>query len=250
LVFLTAAIGAWIFHKITPTALRALHHLSAEPEAMPGGFRLYLNLQPRFWWMPVIVLAIGVFSWRFRFLRHSIALALLSSLVGLAFMAAALLLTTPLFMYAGLPSMTEHMAQELRAADQITLYSLEPVRTDTKAEGKFHGYQVYGHVKLSTREQLIPIIDAIIKGGENNRGSEALCFTPHHGLSVRSAGRKIDYSLCFQCNKLLYHPSGEYFHLNRSPRNLLNQVLRESGVTLAASEQPDDSDADKKQGSD
>jgi hypothetical protein len=241
LVFLFALTGVWVFHRIIPITLRAVHHLSGEPEAFPAGFRLLLGLEPYAILLPIMILVLGLLSWRFRMLRHAIVLSLLGSIVGLLFLGGALLLATPYFLYAGLPSVTPEMAEQLLSAGEITLFSLDPEQSKTEVEKSdaFQGYPVYGKVRITDLARKSEIIEAIIKGTDHNTGVESLCFTPHHGLRIVSRGKTFDYSLCFQCCKLYYHATGEFYFISGTPMETLNQAMREAGIQLETDSAPE-----------
>jgi hypothetical protein len=234
LVFLFALTGIWVFHRIIPITLRAVHHLSGEPEAFPAGFRLLLGLESYAALLPITILVLGLLSWRFRILRHAIVLSLLGSILGLLFLGGALLLATPYFLYAGLPSVTPEMVGQMRSAQEITLFSLDPGQSKAEVEktDTFQGYPVYGKVRITDPTSKREIIEAIIKGTDHNTGVESLCFMPHHGLRIVYQGKTFDYSLCFQCRKLCYHDTGEFYFISGTPMETLNQAMREAGIQI------------------
>jgi hypothetical protein len=132
----------------------------------------------------------------------------------------------------------------LNRPERLVLYSIDggPTRPDSvqtsepPSKEKFHGYPVLGKVELTDADKLKEISDAIKSGLARSDGSMAACFWPRHAIRSVENGRTIDFVICFECSQLQIHQdnSVDVKPITRDPRAVLNKVLNESGIPLAA----------------
>lgn len=229
LVVFTFALGSvWVFHRVNPLVLRAIQHLSLEPEAYPAGLRLFLGLEAYLPIIPALVFLTGLLSWKISPLRHPITLSLLSCLVGAFFVVGGLLMATPLLAYAGLPSFTPEVKRQIQDAEKMTVYAIDPM--DNTASEKFHSYSISGKTIITDPAKIKELGDKLIAASSKNKGVETLCFNPHHALRITSHGKALDLVICFQCLKVQLHPGEDIYFMNSSPRELVNEILLQAGI--------------------
>lgn len=226
-----ALIGAWAYHALTPFSLRAAVGIGGGIEALPGGYRLYLSLQPWLWGTPVCFLVLGLACQRLIFLRHPVTITLFGGLLSALYIFMGILLATPYFIYAGSPPFPDKMKTQLRQAEELTVYALWTTNRQAQANEKFHSYSVAGKIDLKNHPRRREIIEGLIQGSETN-SVEMMCFYPHHGLRATYRGKVIDLLICFGCGKVEHQPGGEFYRMNKSAQPLLDSIIVEAGIPL------------------
>jgi hypothetical protein len=89
------------------------------------------------------------------------------------------------------------LAKVLATADEATLYSLTSESGKDPKAG-FHGYPILGETQLKGKD-LGTIIGEFNQAVKNSDGVIIRCFSPRHGLKVKSAGEEFDVVICFEC---------------------------------------------------
>jgi len=120
----------------------------------------------------------------------------------------------------------------LAQADEVELYSLEPVQP-TEGQGEtLRGWKVLGKTVLKggARTQ---VVDAVRAGLHRSVGGK--CFHPRHALRATRRGRAVDVLLCFECRAVrVYDGDAEGVSgLEAGVEAVLDGALREAGVPLA-----------------
>jgi hypothetical protein len=96
---------------------------------------------------------------------------------------------------AGLPPEFRHA---LESANEVTLYSLEPLAYREDDSHHFYNYQVLGSARLKDEEarhaaQAFEAAASPVGDGLPD------CFDPRHALHVVSGGHTYDFLLCYHC---------------------------------------------------
>ena len=119
---------------------------------------------------------------------------------------------------------------DLKQADWIDLYSIEPVRKELEQRQWFSeyldGFKAEKKIRLSPQQKL-PAILAIEKGIYETSFVN-MCFDPHHAIVVEAHGHCYLLLICFECHKVLHYADGEFIQqttISNSPAKLLNQLL-------------------------
>ena len=96
--------------------------------------------------------------------------------------------------------------------ESMTLYSLDgnftPGYDKPRKGAVFHDYPVLGKTNVASAADRRTILAAILKGIEENRGREAKCFWPHHGVSLMQNGKRIEFLICFHCLQVYMYADG------------------------------------------
>jgi hypothetical protein len=137
--------------------------------------------------------------------------------------------------------LTRQAAPGLDNPAELTLYSIDGRDRDAgqppSAGETFHGYPILGKVEVSDPEARAEITAAVRAGMADRSASPAACFWPRHGVRVASAGRSVDYVICFECCQLHIHEGDaqQFRTTSRTPQDVLNRHLKAAGVPLAPS---------------
>lgn len=107
-----------------------------------------------------------------------------------------------------------------KALDQsaiFRIYSLEP----TKYEGDknlnlLQGYPILGQTVVSNDFDRKGIVKEFREGVRNGRNYYIRCFEPRHGIRVESAGIRIDFVICFECEHVHIHKDRNSSYVRRS----------------------------------
>jgi hypothetical protein len=125
----------------------------------------------------------------------------------------------------------------LAKADQVELYSLDPVNPVKKGEKGFHDWKVLGKTALK-RDARKRVLAALEKGIAESKGEAAKCFQPRHGIRATDKGKTVDLVICFECLQVyVYYDKTEkrdqIVLTTRSPEPTLDKALKDAGVRLA-----------------
>ncbi len=126
----------------------------------------------------------------------------------------------------------------LERADHAELYSLDPYPTDThqpkKPGSEFHGYRILGRSTLSSDERA-RLIQATRDALDSGNGQAALCFNPHHGLTISAQGDSVDLVICFECQqmKLTHGGTEDTLLIGQEGEAEFDDALRRHGLVKA-----------------
>jgi len=122
----------------------------------------------------------------------------------------------------------------LDKAEQLELYSLEPMPGQEKAPDGFHGWKVLGKTEVKQADTRKKILSALNRGIAENTGKVAACFRPRHGIRASHEGKSVDLVICFECYSLRVYVGDQEgtVLVTDSPAPTLNAVLREAKVPL------------------
>lgn len=126
----------------------------------------------------------------------------------------------------------------LQAAESYELLSLDPnpeLRGEAGRSG-FHGWHVLGRTAITDVRVQQKLNSALQAGVQENDGTVAACFEPHHGISVVSRESTTDLVICFACFSAQVYVNGakgDGFLTTGSPQPVFDKVLREANVPLA-----------------
>src|SRR5262249_42133996 len=124
----------------------------------------------------------------------------------------------------------------LDKAQQYELISLDPSREgDDKDKDKFHGWKVLGQTAFKDADLRKKVLDALVKGIQENDGIAAACFNPRHGLRAVHDGKTVDLVICFECLQVQVFVDGKKSGVltSESPQPLLDMILKDAKVPLA-----------------
>lgn len=228
--FLVAATAVWLYHLAIPFSMRAAESLLEDVESFPSAFRLILGLESWLIAIPLVILLSGAASWRFAFLRNPIVIAILSSLTTAIFTLAGIALATPYYLYATLPPFTKKLETHLHKSETITIYALWQLTNGVETAESFYKYSVAGKQELSEQNMRQEVVEALIRSSHENKGQEAACFYPHHGLRAVSKGKVVDLLICFSCRKVKVLPDDEWAYMSATAMPVLDKFLEESGI--------------------
>lgn len=82
----------------------------------------------------------------------------------------------------------------------VTIYSLEPQRSNESSQDEFHEYDIIGSKEVtntSDRTELLTKLAESIQRGPDS--IVAACFNPRHGLRFEAEGKQMDFVICFEC---------------------------------------------------
>jgi hypothetical protein len=125
----------------------------------------------------------------------------------------------------------------LDKADQVVLFSLEPVHRKKVKDG-FHGWMmILGQTAIKGADVRSQILTALYQGIANRDGKGAECFDPRHGIRATANGKTVDLVICFECNWVyVYYDNDEnrqhVAETTRDPQSILDKVLKDAGVPL------------------
>lgn len=136
--------------------------------------------------------------------------------------------------------------------EQLIVYSIDGPSwmknaglTEEQQKGEIlYAYPVLGKVEIADPEQRRAVIAAIKEATSREPARPpAACFVPRHAIRIVKAGETLEMLLCFECGSYEGYRDGKR-HLGRSNRlapdaeaaPLLDKVLTEAGVRLAAKE--------------
>ncbi len=138
----------------------------------------------------------------------------------------------------GLP---EKAAEVLEKADQIELYSLEPLPEQKAAEDpnapRFHGWLLLGKTTLKageTRTNVQNALDVAV-----GRGQTARCFEPRHGIRATHGDKTVDMVICFACGLVDFYDDAKKREPTSSEKILkgmqpvFDEILKTAKVPLA-----------------
>lgn len=130
--------------------------------------------------------------------------------------------------------------------DQLTLYSIDPSGKERKPgagqdKGELlYGYPVLGKVAVADPERRRAVTAAIKTAIRDKSVIQMKCFDPRHAVRVVKGSETIDLVICFHCHNYDGFRNDEPATKNGTPsisssaQPLLDQLLRDAGVPLAA----------------
>ncbi len=122
-----------------------------------------------------------------------------------------------------------------KPVEAMTLYSLDGGYVSDEGKvwkgEKFGGFPVLAKTEVESASDRMAILTAVKKGFTKYDGTMA-CFWPHHGVSLVQNGKRIDYTICFRCLKLVQFTDGadEFKQIDNSAEKVLNAQLAKAGI--------------------
>jgi len=123
----------------------------------------------------------------------------------------------------------------LRTASSITLFSLDPINGEKpSAPNTFHGWPVLGSIEITSAADCKAIVTTVETAVKTAKGLGAKCFDPHHGLRIVSDGRTYDFVLCFTCEHMHIHTTGQKdrYSLIKGKGEVLDKLLSKAKIPL------------------
>lgn len=145
------------------------------------------------------------------------------------------------------------IADVIRAADEITLFSIypqqihevdehgNPSEADRKKE-RFHGHPIFGKIHALDDSTKKTIRDALLAAlGSVSDGAPAMCFMPRHAACLKRGAEHVDLLICFECGNAEWRyrevlVDGErverkqMFSLGSAGHEALNRLLDVKGI--------------------
>jgi hypothetical protein len=121
--------------------------------------------------------------------------------------------------------------------EELTLLSIdgrEGVRTESKEQ--FLGYPLLGKVVITDPNKRHELMKALSDAISRRPEYSAKCFWPRHAIRAVSAGKKLDYVICFECSNFEQFEGQQKIHygpINKDVQPLFDKVLQDAGVPLA-----------------
>lgn len=108
------------------------------------------------------------------------------------------------------PPLPADVLDALRNAPAITLLSLDPTLGKQLSDSNtFHGWRVLGQTEITVADDCKTVATAIETAVNTSKGVGALCFVPHHGIVIKSAGQTYEFVICFMCGGMYIYTSGQ-----------------------------------------
>ena len=129
----------------------------------------------------------------------------------------------------------ESQREVLESSDSFVLLSLEPYLYEGKGEkfGKHH--KVLGKLQVTDETLKRQLVAALYKGLEEPRGTKS-CHDPRHAIQAIKGRRKIEVSICFDCENIYFYENGKRGGTQMTSayaEKFFNQVLRQAKIPLA-----------------
>ena len=135
------------------------------------------------------------------------------------------------------PELPKELSAALDAAQDVTLYSLQPQGGPDLPGWDFHGQHILGRTELHKDEAkgaIAALKDAVMRGVAH--ATFEITPVPRQALRLVSGGHTYDILICYECRQLeLFdndHPM-EFNGLIRGKPDALNALLAEAGIPLA-----------------
>jgi hypothetical protein len=127
----------------------------------------------------------------------------------------------------------------LAEADKVTLYSIDGtdkrgVKNPPKPTEEFQGHPILGKLELKDANTRKEVVQALLKGTQNNTHGFARCFWPRHAFRAEKANKVTDYVICFQCNwiKVFVDKDVKDIVTNKEPQETLNRLLKQANIPI------------------
>lgn len=129
------------------------------------------------------------------------------------------------------------LAKALKLAQEVTLYSLDPVAVgEGKTDGeKLVNWMVLGKIEIKQTSLARTAIDLFVEAYENGAGEVGLCFEPRHALRVKDGTETFDFIMCFKCHLAAVYRGNErvaVVQMRGSPA-WYNELLQAAGIRVA-----------------
>ena len=156
-----------------------------------------------------VPLILGTFSSRVACLRRPagpLGVMIAGFLIHLVF--AYLLLMAPALLAAGgAPRRLPDPVRELLLqTDRLQLFSV--TREPDHQTGLFHGFSIQSQTNLSGLEART-IAVAFVESFEGNSATVMMCFDPGFGMRAYRGEDRVDFVLCYECNRVLVVDGGK-----------------------------------------
>lgn len=131
----------------------------------------------------------------------------------------------------------------IEQSERRELLSIWPSRgTKTKPPapvvGEFHGYPLLGHLTVTNPVVHQEVVREFLASIDKSNGAKALCFMPRHAIRLKRGADELDLLVCYECRYIVVHRGREQWEVgvSGSSKALLNQLLTEAAIPLAAEE--------------
>lgn len=113
----------------------------------------------------------------------------------------------------------------------VTMYSLDPRRSDNVGQDDFHGYKILGRKEVTDPNDRSELLSKLADSIRQNPGVVAGCFNPRHGLRFKADNTQIDFVICFECSSGLgYGTTDGSFLLTSTGNEEFNAFLDKHGI--------------------
>ena len=154
----------------------------------------------------------------------------MSTLLSFILMCAALVGCTDEFTKEQQESAKE-VEDLIHRSGTITIYSLDPQRSDKVEQDDFHGYKIIGQKGVTEPNDRSKLLSKLADSIRQNTGVVAACFNPRHGLRFKADNAQMDFVICFECSSGRgYGTADGSFLLTNSGNEEFNAFLDKHGV--------------------
>jgi hypothetical protein len=144
--------------------------------------------------------------------------------------------------------MPPSVSAELKDSEEMILYSLEggfaSAATQSEQEQsaanpkeeRLVSWRVLGKLPITDLRTRLEIRNAIREGANNHDKSVVTCFDPGHAIRIRTKNKTTDLVISFRCAQVKVFENGQFqdsFYISKTPRPMLNELLRSAGVPLS-----------------
>jgi hypothetical protein len=123
-------------------------------------------------------------------------------------------------------------------ADELDLYSLEPLERASEGEQKLRGWKVLGKTTFTSPAQVTQLLAALDEGLADPQARGAKCFDPRHAIRGSWQGKTAEVLVCFECGWAYVYLGGgakaaAVVEMSRAPERTFNRLLTDAGLPLA-----------------
>jgi hypothetical protein len=137
------------------------------------------------------------------------------------------------------PELPPDVLKALRKGTEFEIVSLLPDDFFKPAEGEetLYGNKVLGRTRVSSDATRQELVDALVRGNQENDGGAADCFWPRHALVAKYRGRRYELVICFECLQIEIRVDGKAHKTDgvltsKSPQPVFDRVLKQARVPL------------------
>jgi hypothetical protein len=135
----------------------------------------------------------------------------------------------------------EDYAMVLEDSEELEVFSIDPFHVGNKEANKedtLRGYRVLGKTRVNDKGVRKQIANAIHRSVKDATGTySAFCFDPRHVVRASTAGKQVDFVICFECVGMHVHggPDDKYTHypITKATKDILDDVLAKANIPIA-----------------
>ncbi len=125
----------------------------------------------------------------------------------------------------------------LQNSDSCTLLSLDPKADPAKptSKNKFYETPILGEAIISDANEKTALAENLFPWKDSEINPDHT-HTPHYGIRAVRGSRKLDVSICFACQDVIFVLDGQVYEHQRisfDAKRLFNQILQQHHVALA-----------------